>query len=56
MLFYYNSTMNEYSYIEIYKDKNILAVQKNHGVYVIPDRQNSVTPLIDILRQDYGEV
>lgn len=56
MLFYYNSTMNEYSYIEIYKDKNILAVQKNHGVYVIPDRQNTVTPLIDILRQDYGEV
>ena len=48
--------MNEYSYIEIYKDKNILAVQKNHGIYVIPDRKNTVTPLIDILWHDYGEV
>ena len=48
--------MENYSYIEIYKDKNILAVQKNHGIYVIPDRQKTVTPLIDILRHDYGEV
>ena len=31
-------------------------MQKNHGVYVIPDRQNTVTPLIDILRDNYGEV
>ena len=46
--------MEEYSDIEIYKDKNILAVQKNHGVYVIPDRQNTVTPLIDILRDNYA--
>lgn len=48
--------MENYSYIEIYKDKNILVVQKNHGVHVIPDRNNSVTPLIDILRGDYGNV
>lgn len=48
--------MNDYTYTEVYKDKNILAVQKNHGVYVIPDRENTVTPLIDILRHDYGEV
>lgn len=54
--FIIKSSMDKYGYIEIYKDKNILAVQKNHGIYVIPDRKNTVTPLIDILRQDYGEI
>lgn len=48
--------MNCFYYTEIYKDKNILVVQKNHGVYVIPDRNNTVTPLIDLLRQHYGEM
>lgn len=48
--------MNDYCYIELYKDKNILVVQKNHGVYVIPDRHKTVNPLIDILRNDYGEI
>lgn len=41
-------------YKEIYKDNNYLIIYKEHGIYVINDRQMQHTPLIDILRKEYG--
>lgn len=42
-------------YKEIYIDENYLIIFKEHGLYVIKDRHNLHNPLIDILRQYYGE-
>lgn len=41
-------------YKEIYIDENYLVIFKEHGVYVINDRNMQHTPLIDILRKEYG--
>ena len=46
-----NTAILKYIKIKIYQQ-----CRKNHGIHVIPDRKNTVTPLIDILRHDYGEV
>lgn len=46
----------EKPYEMIYEDKSVLVISKAHGVYVIPDRRNEHTPLIDMLRADFGEV
>ncbi len=46
--------MENFIYEPIYIDNNYIVLNKNHMVYVIPDRNNTVTPLIDILRNDYG--
>lgn len=43
-----------FMYKEIYIDENYLVIFKEHGVYVINDRNMEHTPLIDILRKDYG--
>lgn len=42
-------------YRELYIDENYLVIFKEHGVYVINDRNMEHTPLIDILRRDYGK-
>ena len=47
--------MNKY-YKLIYTDDDIIVLSKEHGVYVIPDRENKALPLIDILRDDFGKV
>lgn len=39
---------------EIYIDEHIIVVYKNHCVYSIPDRAGNAVPLIDILRENYG--
>lgn len=41
-------------YKELYIDDNYLVIFKEHGVYVINDRHMEHTPLIDVLRKDYG--
>lgn len=43
-----------FMYKEIYCDENYLVIFKEHGVYVINDRNMEHTPLIDVLRKDYG--
>ncbi len=48
--------MDNFVYKTLYLDSNYIFVLKNHGVYVIPERNGNSIPLIDILRKDYGSV
>lgn len=44
-------------YSLLFEDDDMLAVSKNHGVYVIPDRQNQcVDTLFSVLTENFGRI
>lgn len=44
-------------YSLLFEDEHMIAVSKNHGVYVIPDRQNLCeNTLLSVLSKDFGRV
>lgn len=44
-------------YSLLFEDDNMIAVSKNHGVYVIPDRQNQcVNTLFSVLSENFGRI